>query len=375
MKRFFFACAIVLYFILSCTQTDQTENEYDIPAVEISQDQPLILARDSGIRIWDVSRIPDRDSKRIEFPHLAWFKGHFYCSFREGTIHGNHISGRGRVIRSADGLNWETAALFESPTGDVRDPRLSVSPNGKLVVNSSIAFLEEVAPYQTIDGQTVRRQSVTWLSEDGETWSETYACPTGINTWRWDVAWNDEFGYSIGYSGKDGNGTLYRTRDGITWEAVQSDLFPGGHGNEAALSFGPDGTLYVLLRAGLEAHVALGSSPPPFTEWQWHELDAYWNGPDERQPAKTIEGMERDLGGPNLITLNDGRLLGAGRLRGEVRANFFLIDPKEKTLTRIAGIRNGSSYPGLIQHQGDIWISTIARNSGTGPVYINRLRF
>ena len=348
----------------------------DAPRVfQITKNIPLIIPHDAGIMIWDITRIPDREKTRIEFPHLVRFKGYWYSSFREGEIHGNHISGRGRVIRSTDGVHWETAALFESANGDVRDPRLSVTSDRKLMLNSSIKFIEEAAPYRTIDGQIVQRQSVTWLSDDGETWSDPYACPTGINTWRWDVAWHGDYGYSIGYSGKDANGTLYRTKDGKSWTALKKDLFPGGHGNEAALTFGHDGTAYVLLRAGLDARVALGFSRPPYDQdWQWQELNAYWDGPVNRQPVRDIPGFERDLGGPEITTLADGRLLGAGRVRGAIRIAVFLIDPENAVLTRVAGVENGSSYPGIIEHNGDIWLSYIGHVSGEGPIYLSRIR-
>ena len=363
----------ILVLAGSADNNAMQKKENGLPISVVPKDKPLIIPYDAGTRIWDVGRIPDRENTRIEFPHLVRFKGHFYCSFREGEVHGNHISGRGRVIRSADGITWETVALFESETGDVRDPRLSVTSDGNMMVNSSIRFIEDVAPYQIIDGQTVQRQSVTWLSADGKNWSGPHACHTGINTWRWDVAWHDGFGYSIGYSGKDPDGTLYRTRYGKTWETLKENLFPGGYGNEGALTFGHDGILYVLLRSGLSAHVSLGVSRPPYDRnWNWRELDAYWDGPVNRQPARDVTGGA-DLGGPNIITLEDGRLIGAGRVRGEARANYFLIDPREAVLTRIAGVLNGSSYPGVIEHDGDIWFSYIG-GGGAGPIYIKRIR-
>lgn len=372
----YFACfyysVICLLLLNSCEKNSDQKFGSAVPVTVIAEDKPLTFSYDAGIKIWDINNITDREKTRIEFPHLAWFKGHLYCSFREGEIHGNHISGRGRVIRSADGINWETVGLFESPTGDVRDPRLSVSTDGILVLNASIAYIEDVAPFQVVDGQTVTRQSVTWLSADGITWSGPYSCPTGINTWRWDVAWHKGIGYSIGYSGKDSGGTLYRTSDGKIWQSVKESLFPGGHGNEAALTFGDDGKLYVLLRAGLASKVALGISSSPYDrDWEWHELDAYWDGPVNRQPAKEVTGGA-DLGGPNIITLEDGRLFGAGRVNREENANYFLIDPVEKVLTRVAGVKKGSSYPGIVEQDGDIWISYV--EGGSVAVYIMRLR-
>jgi hypothetical protein len=132
--------------------------------------------------IWDVSRIEDGDDWRIEFPDLMRFKGNWYCAFREGRIHGNHPSGRAQVIRSADGENWESAALFEWEGGDVRDPRFSVTADGSLMLNTSIFFvssqprpsgkfyqLDHAGTPDTKNEAEVARQSVTWLSRDGVT--------------------------------------------------------------------------------------------------------------------------------------------------------------------------------------------------------------
>lgn len=364
---------VISGLLISCNNPSQLD-DVKVPAIIVHDEYPLIIPYDDGTKIWDITRIPDREQTRIEFPHLARFQNFWYSSFREGEIHGNHISGRARIIRSKDGVQWETVALFESETGDVRDPRLSITADGMLMLNASIKFMEDVAPYETAGDEIIQRQSVTWLSPDGVNWSDYHACPTGINTWRWDVAWFENSGYSIGYSGNDPNGTLYRTSDGKSWEIVQENLFPGGYGNEAALTFRENGTLFVLLRAGLNAKAALGSSRPPYNRWEWSELDAYWDGPENRQPVKTIPVFERDLGGPNIITLDNGQLLGAGRVRGEARIALFFIDPDKAEITRIIGIDQGSSYPGLVTLENDLWLTYIGSITGEGPVYFMRLK-
>ena len=158
--------------------------------------EPLV----EGAVIWDVSRISDRADCRVELTDLVRFNGNWYCAFREGEIHHNHPSGRGRVIRSSDGENWESVALFEWDRADVREIRFSITPEGWLMVNTSVFFcsaeprqngayyqLDRRGTLETDSESEVARQSVTWLSPDGVNWSSAYACPTGVNTWRWDV--------------------------------------------------------------------------------------------------------------------------------------------------------------------------------------------
>ena len=190
----------------------------------------------TGKLIWDISHVADRSETRFEFPHLVRFKGNWYCAFREGEIHGGHPTGRGRVIRSADGDHWESVAVFEWDGADVREPRLSITAENWLMVNTSINFVsreprEDGNYYQLEERGTpgsdaeelVARQSVTWLSRDGEHWSSAYSCPTGINTWRWDVAWHNGMGYSVGDTVRHGTSISFRRLEDGTF-ALEGDV-------------------------------------------------------------------------------------------------------------------------------------------------------
>jgi hypothetical protein len=307
----------------------------------------------AGRIIWEASRIPDREKTRLEFPDLIRFRDQWYCSFREGEIHGNHPSGRGRVIRSADGEQWQSVALLEWDGGDVRDLRLSVTADGQLMLNSSIYFTSgrgSGTPPNEAEAKGVARQSVTWLSGDGQTWTSAYACPTGVNSWRWDVTWHGGMGYSVAYTGKDATGTLYRTRDGKSWRVLLNDFFPDGRGTEAALAFGPDDTAYCLLRDGRTRGMIGTGMPPDYQQWQWKDASVDWQGDGRLQPVDEV--WKRSVGGPKIIRLEDGRLLGVGRIDG--RVTLFRIDPEKGVFTKFVQL-DGTSYPGLVEHEGLLW--------------------
>ena len=97
-----------------------------------------------GKRIWDISRIPDRDETRMELTDLIRFSGYWYCGFREGKIHCDHPTGRARIIRSANGEQWESAALFEWDGASIRTPRLSITAEGHLMAATSIYFVSKL---------------------------------------------------------------------------------------------------------------------------------------------------------------------------------------------------------------------------------------
>ena len=88
-------------------------------------------------------------------------------------------------------------------------------------------------------------------------------------------------GYSIGYSGKDVAGCLYRTRDGKTWEVMKDSIFPQfeTYPNESSLVFDKNGSAYCLLSRDKGTGTAfMGLSGPPYTSWIWEDLGVTYRG-------------------------------------------------------------------------------------------------
>ena len=374
-----------------------------------------------GNKIWDSSRIKADGKMRMELTDLVRFKGHWYCGFREGFIHHTHWSGRGRIIRSADGRKWDSVFLKEWDSADVREVKLSVTSEGVLMANTSIGFVSKepregggsFAPsiydrpipgggkygkYYQLDNpgtpendieKDVARQSVTWLSTDGLNWSSAYACPSGVNNWRWAVTWHNGMGYSVGYGGKDQKGVLYRTRDGKSWRVLRANLFPGG-GNEASLAFGADNTAYCILRdarkrklpdsmqnavrkddghqtsEGNLSKALLGGSVPMFgigkapcyQDWEWKDLEVDWEG--EGNFKSVDEVLRAPFGGPQLLRLQDGRFVAVGRNLGPGRDDghitLFWFDPVKSRLTMVAEMA-GATYGAAVEHDGKLYVS------------------
>lgn len=361
------------------------------------------MALIKGKKIWDESKIPDREKSRIEFPSLIRFKDYWYCGFRESPIHNNHPLGRGRIIRSKDGEDWETIKILDWDCADVREPKFSITPEGNLLINTSVYFCSReprnpAEEQKKIDGLSytppegrkktdrsdayyqlewlgtclnlpesdeehlVTSQSTNWISSDGVNWGEAYCCETGINTWRWDVTWHNGMAYSIAQWGKDIKGTLYRTRDGKSWRALKENYFPPKHGGEGAIAFDKNDTAYCLLRGNNESKVIIGKGKAPYyTEWEWSTPDIDYGTQDGgRQEGDKALGVS--LGGPVIITLNDGRLVGAGRALGPNRddghATLFMFAPEENLLTTFAEM-DGTSYCGVREYEGKLWVTYV----------------
>ncbi len=305
----------------------------------------------ASVEILEVKRIWDR-SPHNAFTDLIRHNGLWYCAFREGE---GHVSddGKLRVIRSSGGENWESVALMEWKGGDIRDAKLSLTSTGLLMLNGAVRFLEPE------NGNN--HQSLTWLSADGENWDGPFACPTGLGTWRWSATWNGGMGYSFGYSGKDKAGCLYRTGDGKTWEVLRDDIFPQPetYPNESSIVFGRDGIAYCLLRRDKGPATAfIGLSQPPYVEWEWKDL-----------------GVR--VGGPKIMQLSDGRFFAAVRLYDEeVRTSLCQVDPARGSLTECLALPSGgdTSYAGMVEHEGELWISYYSSHEEKTAIYLARVR-
>ena len=207
----------------------------------------------------------------------------------------------------------------------------------------------------------VTHQFVTWLSSDGEHWSSAYTSPDLINTEPFRVTWHNGMGYVVGQWGKDAKGTLYRTRDGKNWRVLLEAFGPDERCNEGCLAFGKDETAYCLFRDGVnQVMIGIGEAPY-YQDWQWKVPDIDY-GSVAGGPRPAPDALGTSLGGPQLIRLSDGRLLGAGRALGPGRddgyATLFLVDPEKALLTMVAEF-DGSSYPSIVEHEGMIWVTYV----------------
>src|SRR5947207_15931037 len=85
--------------------------------------QPEIV---SVAKIWN-------QGKHNAFTDLIRWRGKWYCSFREADA---HVGGDGqlRVLESADGEKWQSAALIGEKGIDLRDPKLSITSDDRLMI-------------------------------------------------------------------------------------------------------------------------------------------------------------------------------------------------------------------------------------------------
>ena len=293
-------------------------------------------------KIWD-------QAPHNAFTDLAHFHGRWFCVFREGKA---HVSPDGalRVITSKDGAQWTSAALLTSTNGDLRDAKITLTPDKRLML-SGAAALHQPAPF--------KHQSLAWFSRDGRHWGE----PVKIgdpNQWLWRTTWHRSTAYSVGY-GTTGEKfiRLYSSRDGKKFNALVPELFGEGQPNETSIVFQPDGTALCLLRRdGKPNSGMLGSAKPPYTDWRWKDL-----------------GIR--IGGPHVLRLPDGRIVAAARLHdGGARTSLLWLDPDAGKLTEFLRLPSGgdTSYAGLVWHKKLLWVSYYSSHEGKTCIYLAKVK-
>ncbi len=308
----------------------------------IAAEPQLISAK----RIWD-------KAPHNAFTDLIRYDGHWLCVFREGSA---HVSPDGslRVIKSDDGESWTAISLVTHPTEDLRDAKISVTPDGNLLLNGA----------GMIADAKIRYHSMSWLSKDGgKTWDQGRRIGDP-GYWMWRVQWQKGKAYSMGYSTERDRNTrsvrLYRSNDGLSFETLVPKVnLPNGAG-EDAVTFQKDGTALCVFRYEAGNKMArLGRSKPPYTEWTWQKLNLR-------------------IGGPNMITLPDGRIVVVSRLvKGGARTSLSWLDPEKTTLTEFLKLPSGgdTSYPGLVWHDGMLWISYYSSHEKKTAVYLAKVKF
>ena len=303
------------------------------------------------------SRMIWNGAKHCAFTDVIQFKGKFYCTFRESSV--GHIPGKTtgegdgvvRVLCSLDGEKWESVALLQRKTFDLRDAKLSETPDGRLMV------LMGGSVY--VDQKLVKRiVQVSFSDENGQNFSapKNVEIDPAIRSdldWLWRVTWHEGVGYGVVYQPitSDWKIFLVKTTDGVHYQNV-TQLDVPGRPNEATVRFTPTGEMQMLIRreAG-DCGAYFGTAKAPFTDW-------------------TFVNCGTSLGGPNFIYLPDGRILAGGRVNGKTGIGFLEKDGHFK-LYSILPSAGDNSYPGFTIRDGKVYVTYYSSHEGNTAIYLS----
>ena len=171
----------------------------------------VTAAEPPSAELVEVTRIWDK-AHHNAFTDLLRFQDRWYCVFREGQ---GHVSPDGalRVITSADGKTWESAALITSEDSDLRDAKITITPDGQLMLSGAEAMNQPVG---------YKHQSLTWLSPDGKTWGPANEV-ADRDFWLWRTTWHKgtpPTGSPTAAARKKGSIRLHTSKDGKTFDTL-----------------------------------------------------------------------------------------------------------------------------------------------------------
>ena len=307
-----------------------------VPASQPAAARPTLKLL-SATKIW--SKAPHN-----AFTDLIRYQDKFVCAFREAPKHDGGVpDSRIHLLTSTNGEKWEDAGSVSDPRGDIRDAKLSITPDGRLMLLTAL---------QLFDPSQGKHLPLTFLTSDLKTWDGPHDVGER-DYWMWGITWHKGVGYTIGYNSAAGyKAKVYATRDGLSYEPIVDPVEPPKP-NESSIAFEGD-TAWCLLRVFGPAY--LGTAQPPYKQWTWKK-------------------MTEPVGGPKLIVLPDGRLLGAGR--GYMpdktwKTSLLWIDKETGQIDEALQFLSGgdTSYPGMVLHDGVLYVSYYSSHEGIGKACI-----
>jgi hypothetical protein len=299
------------------------------------------------------------------FTDLTHWQGAFWCVFREGQAHVSP-DGRVRILRSQHGVQWESQAVLSLAGWDLRDPKLSETPDGRLML---LCGATACSP----EGSRGPTRSLVAFSRHGQGWTPLRFV-TEPNWWLWRVTWYRGLGYGVAYDSRPGTSST-STRGSrllvtekapapdegtIQFRELVAPFLAESWPSEATIRFGQDGMALCLHRCDDGQDSAwLGTAPPPYRQWRWKDLGIY-------------------VGGPDLIQVPEGAWLACGRRKTPAgsRTVLWQVDVHTGRLMELVVLPSGgdTSYPGLCYRDGRLWISYYSSHEGKAKIYLAQVR-
>lgn len=295
------------------------------------------------------------DNRHNSNTDLIFHEGYFYLVYQSSSLHFFSNNSKLLVNRSIDCIKWERIKEFSYKNFELRDPKL-------VVIGDSI-FLYALKN-KNFDPEPF--QTVVLSSRDGINWTEISEIgPKGFLFWK-PKSLDGKIWYNTAYWFEHGKSILMKSPDGRNWVII-SEIHNGDTNDETAMEILSDGKIIIMARLESEpawhsgsdfASTLVAYSYPPYKNWSKKRFFDY------------------RVDGPALNKIND-KVFAVGRLDPEGRSRFFgLASIFAKKRTAIYTVDNNNikvvselpscgdtSYPGIAEKNGYIYISYYTSNS------------
>lgn len=302
------------------------------------------------------------------FTDLVAFRGDFYCTFRSAISHGDpssRVIGEIVVIRSKDLREWRSVARFQEPDVDLRDPKLTATPDHLRVY---------AVAGQTSEAGSLQYWTVAWSTTDGQDWSAAKSMTPGYIFWR--PKWHDGKFYVPAYLRRPGycSVDLLVSQDGENWKLHSTPIPPtevDGETlwpNECDLLFLPQGQSLLFARrnhgggpinpknenlGGFRRGYVGRAETRAMSSWKTINEDLYFHA-----PAALWHQGKVYLAGRDMVRLPNG---------ATETCKLWRFDP-ERGFEEVAHFltKGDCSYPGLIAvNEKELAVSYYSCHEGT----------
>lgn len=294
-------------------------------------------------KIWD-------NGMHCAFTSIEKFKGYYFICFREGYGHHAYSSqgeanGKVRILYSKNGKKWKSLPLISKVGYDLRDPKLSITPDGRLMVNMAGSICN--------NKKLVGRENFVTFSKDGRNFTELQQINIDEQyrtkyDWVWRVTWHKDTGYAICYIRKKTGISelyLYTTKDGVNYKhfkTFEMDGFP----NESTIRFLKDDRMAIMVRRERKDRSCMWgvSTDTTYQDWTWKKMGTF-------------------IGGPNFIELDNGDIIAGGRtiMCRMSKTSIFVKKANGRkdrfAQTMILPSGGDCSYPGFLVVGDKLWVS------------------
>ncbi len=311
----------------------------------------------ANVKVKSVEKIWD-GAPHSAFTDLIEYKGNLLVCFRESDAHDGGKDGAIRILRKENN-KWNSIALLSCEGLDLRDPKLSIMPDGRLMLTLGGEIWRKENDQKKLASIT----SLVAFSNDGVNWSPLVDLKKD-NEWIWRVTWNKGIGYGVAYHITPGDNTqpwtlsLVKTTDGVNYETITSLEVPDKP-SEVTLRFLPGDTMVALARKSGTS--LIGTASAPYKDWKWEKAGS-------------------NVGGPNFVVLPNGKMMASGRLyfvyrdQGKVKeyaayTALGAMTPSSYKPELILPSGDDNSYPGLVYKEGRLFVSYYSSHEGQSNIY------
>jgi hypothetical protein len=323
---------------------------------------PVVALEQGGT--FQVNKIWDHAGHNA-FTDLIRYEGKFYCTFREAASHiiyPEGIDGKIRLLVSEDGIKWSPFALLSMKDIDLRDPKLSITPDGRMML------LVGATDFDKTQYKKVHSSSTYVAFLDPETQKLTplqrVSIEKSVNSnfqWVWRVRWYKGWGYGVSYGQNDkGEPTaiLLKTRDGLNYSLVNK-FEEGSQITECDIAFRSDGQMVIIARRdGPDSTIngLIGRANIPYDKIEWTETEK--------------------IGGPAIIRYTNDQFVVIARTykypKGHTTVNLLGPGNILECVTELPSHRD-NAYAGMVFYENKLWASYYSTHEGKTSVYLAQI--